>query len=180
MTTYRWPADMGGGEHEEYRPVSGADSTPPTGTVAFLRDGYLVCVAVGLLTEVKPPLPAEPPIGSVVTVDGEAAQRFEDNYEADNPEKHWASVGTTQRWTWAQVCGLGEVVLLIPDPFQTVTLPWGGTQSNDAERVVVDRYDAANVSLVLAGRATAWFPLDTAREVALALWAAADAKAAQW
>lgn len=59
-------------------------------------------------------------------------------------------------------------------------LPWKGTESNDSQPVVVDRYDAANVSLVLVGRATAWFPLDTAKEVALALWAAADAKAAQW
>ena len=73
---YKLPEALGGGELDEYRHVDGGTEAP-VGTVAFLVEGCIVAVARGLLTEVKPPLPEEPPFGAVVLdSDEQAWQRF--------------------------------------------------------------------------------------------------------
>lgn len=65
--------------------------------------GY-VDLPLAVLVEVTPSrLPPEPPVGSVVLFGGEAVQRFEDNELADDPSAHWASVGSTERYTWPRL-----------------------------------------------------------------------------
>jgi hypothetical protein len=116
MTTYRFPADLGGGEHEEYRPVAGADSTPPVGTVAFLLDGCLVCVACGLLTEVK----SEPPVGFYLATSKDGGQAVVENYGGD-----WYVGGVAGPGPWGPVRdNYDTFTRLVPDPFAVpVELP---------------------------------------------------------
>jgi hypothetical protein len=118
MTTYRFPADLGGGEHEEYRPVAGADSTPPVGTLAFLLDGCLVCVARGLLTEVKPP---EPPVGFYLATHKDGGQAVVERDGGD-----WYVGGVEGPGPWGPVRdNYDTFTRLVPDPFAVpVELPW--------------------------------------------------------
>lgn len=46
---YRFPKHLGGGIREEHDTAEA-----PIGTVAFMFDGHLVCVARGLLTHIPP------------------------------------------------------------------------------------------------------------------------------
>jgi hypothetical protein len=120
--TYQLPEALGAGEYEEYRHVSGGTEAPH-GTVAFLINGCLVCVAAALLVEVVPPLPEEPPVGSVVL---------------DRHDRAWQNVACGRGDWCCTVDDLGAdweelnqehgpLTRLIPAPVvEPVTLPWHG------------------------------------------------------
>lgn len=77
MTRYQLPAALGGGEMDEYRHVDGGTEAP-IGTVAFLVNGCIVAIARALLTELPPPIPAEPEPGAYL-IGGVLAVRFRED-----------------------------------------------------------------------------------------------------
>ncbi len=175
---YQFPDGLGGGVHQaltEYSSKAGDDWR-----LRFVLPNIgLVDVPASALVEVPPPLPPEPPVESVVLVGGEAAQRFEDN--PNYPGTPWAGVGSGQRYSWAQLCTLGgwhgdpvvAPVLLVPAP-EPVELPWT-TRDTDDYNVEVDASDKQ----VYVTASAAYMTPDQAREMARALWTAADAAEAQ-
>jgi hypothetical protein len=180
MTRYRLPDELGGGEYEaltDFRSKAGDGwrhrfNVPGVG---------LVDVPTECLIEVRPPLPPEPPVGAVVLFGGEAVQRFEDNELADDASAHWASVGTTDRWTWARLVEIGGTLVHLASAPEPVALPWS---CYDAE--VSQTHDEVEgpgrhvyVSTKPARYGYAHLKPAEAREMARALWTAADAVEAQ-
>ena len=114
MARYRLPEALGGGECIFY-----AKGYAPGCVIVELVDvapGLRVEIEEVALTEVKPPLPPEPPNG-VVYIEGWGYwQKFSGFWE-----------GTVSRKcnSWADVCALGTPVRLVPDPFaEPVEHPW--------------------------------------------------------
>lgn len=100
MALYIVPGPLGGQELELLGTYGGFDNFKwplAENLSAQLR------LPAGLAKPVKPPLPEEPPVGTVVLVGGEACQRFDVPYEE---KMVWASVGAVDRWTWVQLCDL--------------------------------------------------------------------------
>lgn len=176
MARYKLPDALGGGEvtlrekDQRYGPDRYVRVQVGEGDEAFTVD-----LLRGLLIQVD--LPEEPPIGAVVMVDGEACQHFDLGDDNDSA-KCWASVGSTERWSWVQLCDLalpGEPMRLVPAAAsEPVVLPWvygpvgvslkpnglGGSP----HKVAVDV--RGNQAQVVAG---------AARDMARALTTAADA-----
>lgn len=162
---YRLPEALGGGEYEEYLRADGSTGAP-VGTVAFVENGALFCVARALLTEVKPP---EPPVGSLVHL-----ASYHGVYE--RLDRGWASMKDGGAYGWGELLLLNSgdtPVRLVPDPFaEPVELPWcingGPDWSAMVSRSIRSDY-AARVA------AEADLTADEARAMARALWATADA-----
>jgi hypothetical protein len=110
VTRYRLPDVLGGGELDRWHTVEA-----PVGTIAFIVNGHLVCVAVKLLTEVEPPLPPEPPVGSVVLDrKGHAWQAV--GPEFDDIPAAWYCTHDTMDQTWAELnAEHGPLTLLVPE-----------------------------------------------------------------
>lgn len=170
MTTYRLPEAFGGGEMEEHRKVSGGTEAP-TGTVAFLLDGCLVCVAKALLTEVKPPLPAEPAVGSFVHL-----ASYYGVYE--RVDRGWLNAGDAAgnalEWDTLIRLNSGDApVRLVPDPFaEPVEVPW---EHEDREGYVMGVYEPTRPwSAARVGRDDYCADLTpgACRDMARALWRA--------
>lgn len=176
MTRYRLPEALGGGEYEEYVHLDGGTEAP-VGTVAFLEDGVLFCVGRGLLTEVKAPLPSEPPVGAFVHL----ASYF-GVYE--RVDRGWISAnepsgGAAHEWEALRRLNSGDApVRLLPEPFTgpVVALPW---ESHGVEVKQTTNGlglgDHVFVSTKGASYGFAQVKPAEARDMARALWAAADA-----
>ena len=171
MPRYRLPDALGGEEMDDLE-----EAGAPIGTVAFILEGHLVCVARGLLTEVEPPLPPEPPVGSVVRAQApgrESGGRWVFEHTDDGV---WYTTAHDRPYEWRDLRA-GAPVLLVPDPFgEPVELPW---RCNGVE-VQQTRSDTGPGHLVHVSTKGASYgfdhlPPDRAREMARALWAAANA-----
>lgn len=174
---YRLPESLGGGEFEafiDYHRVGelGADfvrfDVPGVGLVDIERGG---------LTEVKPPLPPEPPIGSVVR---DKNGRVWVSLQGPTPYVWQSTVGGKERWA-DLVAGRGPLTLLVPDPFaEPVELPYTlsvGHHTKVRISAPVSRIGPiVALSLASGGRfVSPDMAPATARDLARALWAAADA-----
>lgn len=170
MSRYKMPEVLGGGEFEEHPRGTPTAAEAPSGTVAFLINGCLVCVAAGLLTAVKPPLPEEPPVGSFVLVTVQSKVLHRRN---DAGIDWWDYLGKC--WlTWAQVCELGTPVRLVPAP-EPVELPWA--YHRDSKSIVIVRLGSINSSCPVRIDTRddyEYVSADAAREMARALNTAAD------
>jgi len=171
MTRYRLPEALGGGEMEEYRKVSGGTEAP-TGTVAFLLDGCLICVAKSLLAEVAPPLPEEPPAGSAVAVGSYVYQRSD--AERDN---HWLVTGAVFGSSWAELCsGAEPPVRLVPDPLAgPMELPWEHVDREGYDIGVYESQRQWAAARVGQGEHCADLTAEACRTMARSLCGAADA-----
>jgi hypothetical protein len=162
MPRYRLHDALGGEEMDDLE-----EAGAPIGTVAFILEGHLVCVARGLLTEVKPPLPPELPVGLYQDANGQVWQH----------ESNWWGPGAEVATDWENAHRHGPFTRLVPDPFaEPVTLPW---RCNGVE-VQQTRSDTGPGHLVHVSTKNASYgfdhlPPDRAREMARALWAAANA-----
>lgn len=170
MTRYRLPDALGGGEVDVLH--------------GFARDdGRLDCDVVGVgvitvparaLVEVKPPLPDEPAHPTPGNL-----SYFVDRYGVawHNSIHHdqWQSSGGRPNLSWGDLwLNAGPLTRLVPDPFaEPVELPWR-RKFDDSSDLVVDRSKASNRAVYvdgLYGHITA----EEARDMARALWTAADA-----
>jgi len=119
---YKLPEALGGGEYEaltDYRSKAGDDWR-----FRFrIPDVGLVDVPAESLTEVKPPLPPEPPVGSVVLDQNGRVWQSRAGRPGPDSVSQWQSVmGGQQPWTYV---GTLKPTLLVPDPFaEPVELPW--------------------------------------------------------
>lgn len=139
MKTYLWPKVLGGGEHEEYRHVTG-ETEAPLGTVAFLVDGKLVCIAVSLLTEVNPQ--PEPGFYALSYKDGS-------KLVAERDGDSWYIAGTHGSVPWGAVrSDLASIARLVPAP-EPVELPWERIDT-DGDRLMIDPTPAAGLLSVTA------------------------------
>lgn len=133
-----------------------------------------VVLPVASLTEVKPELPPEPPVDSVVRVGGWGGWVL-DRHE----EGKWYTTGDEFPWSWEKVCAKGTPVLLVEPP-EPVTLPWtsNGVQ---VQQTTDDGRPGMNVfvSTKTASYGYAHLKPADAREMARALWTAADLAEAQ-
>lgn len=123
---YRLHSALGGGEYDD-----AGDRT--IGTVGFQFDGIegLVYLPRKVLTEVKPPLPPEPPVGSVVLVGADPAHDARSGLVSGLVSRRygagWSTPGddSGEFATWTEVCDGGPPVLLVPDPLaEAPELPW--------------------------------------------------------
>jgi hypothetical protein len=168
--TYRLPVSLGGATLAEHRRVDGSTEAPP-GTVAFLLNGCLVCVARGLLTQVEPALPPpEPPVGSVVrcVVQGvsHAVERLDD--ETPHPSDPWYP--RLFGWlSWADVNAEGTPVLLVPDPAAGADTGGRFPDTSDAPRALVGLLKNGGVRLVVVDSHDESASVDLSREVTEAL-----------
>jgi hypothetical protein len=176
-TRYRLPEALGGGECRVLNPPSG-NGVYVRVTLGEGDEAFTIDIDRNLLTEIREPLPEEPPFGAVVMVDGEACQHFDTPYEE---ELVWAIVGSPKRISWVQLCDLalpGEPTRLIPDPFaEPVELPWKNGHGVEVSQTRTDTgmSDQVYVSTKYASYGFAHVGPDVARDMARALWAAADA-----
>jgi hypothetical protein len=176
---YRLPEALGGGEYDEHRRPDGSMEAP-VGNVAFLENGCLFTVALALLAKVEPPLPPEPPHGSIVRVSpgGGVFERGAGDV--------WfrREINSNLGYDWGHLCGEGAPVRLVPDPAAGVELPWRGNGNGATSWVAVgDWGDAESINpdlipLLVASGGRLTTPVltpATARAMAAALLAAADA-----
>jgi hypothetical protein len=99
----------------------------------WAREGEFVDVSVDLadgsgcvnltlhrswLTSVKPPLPPEPPVGTVVLAADGVYQRHAAATEYDEPFDSWFTPGSKVMYRWSELCRLRPPVRLIPEPTQ--------------------------------------------------------------
>ncbi len=178
MTRYKLPEVLGGGEHESVG-THGA-------MVGFELDGVTgrLWLTTTDLTEVKPPLPPEPPVGTFAyaVVDdlncGETVLHRRSETGID-----WLDL-RRQRWfTWADICSWPIVpVLLVPAP-EPVELPWTGGASL-GHAVSLGRLGAREPLLQITRKdgssaASCHLGADDLRALARAAWTAADQAEAQ-
>lgn len=177
MTTWKFPDVLGGEEHDEHERVSGGTEAP-IGTVAFHINGCLVCVAIALLTEVKPTLTPEPPNDSAVRV-GRQIYRRDDlaAYNTEGSTANWYGAGFTAPNTWADLCTQSAPdgpVLLVPAP-PVVELPWTAECANGNGTIQIQALDDdEQIPVVLPGAGTVYLARSDARTGAYALLAAAE------
>ncbi len=170
MTWYKLPEALGGGEHEAVAEHGDDRAFELVGVRDWLW------LHVGDLTEVKPPFPPEPPVGSVVIDnDGDAWQR---NPEAakTQPGTEWVSAMGIDPTSWAYLNEThGPITRLVRYPFaESVALP----QQNGIIVVDLDPRGLGGNGLPAVSvqlRSTQhYITADVARKTARALWAAAD------
>lgn len=179
ITRYRLPESLGGCEATvvEVDPALQLGGFPAhvlrtdTGTwlVAQQRD----------LTEVKPPLPPEPPHGAIVHVQhphgGFVAER-DDHAPNTTPPNYWWTTNEAGPIDWTDLAsGAERITKLVPDPFaEPVALPWS-EKSSFGTPLTVHTNGVHSVSVVVGG-SIAGLTRNVAREFARAIWwAAADA-----
>jgi hypothetical protein len=166
---YRLPEELVG--------VDYAASSIQGGVATFEIPGVgRVMLPAESLTEVAPPLPPEPPVGSVVRAQApgrESGGRWVFEHTDDGV---WYTTAHDRPYEWRDLRA-GAPVLLVPDPFgEPVELPW---RCNGVE-VQQTRSDTGPGHLVHVSTKGASYgfdhlPPDRAREMARALWAAANA-----
>lgn len=124
-TRYRLPDELGGHPVTVVQPHV-ADSGMRDVIVQLDGESFPAALPMTLLVEVVPPLPPEPPVGSIVAA----------GY-ADNPlpiyrrwDEGWYAVGLQDGYSgWAEICALSmeragvAPRLLVPAP-EPVELPW--------------------------------------------------------
>lgn len=117
MTRYRLPRNLGAHEVEIISgPLQGEVTVYPLG---FPRNTRIELLFADLEEIPPPPLPAEPPFMRIVLVfksgdeHGTLYRRHEDG---------WCLVGHVELLplTWAELCSMGEVVVLGPDFFWSI------------------------------------------------------------
>lgn len=110
---YQLPEDLGG---DECVLLPGTVTLQDLPAVKVKTDGgrYLIVQTFDLTPiPVKPKLPEEPPVNSVVVVSGEGGRLrlvFTRGYTG------WMLAGEDRWFTWAEVCKFGTPTLLVPDP----------------------------------------------------------------
>jgi hypothetical protein len=139
---YKLPEALGGGEFDD-----AGDWT--IGTVAFRFDGIegLVYLPRALLTEVRPPLPEEPPVGTVVRalLPDEDEQWVFERLGRRTDGKDWGAAGRDEAFAWADLNVRATPVVLVPDPFaEPVALPW----SKHLDQSVINVLDSNGKVLV--------------------------------
>lgn len=165
---YRLPEALGGGECTIVERDPALTLMGKPAHVVMTEDGTYVVVQTGTLTKVKLPLPEEPPIGSV--------GRCDEGYIHIRQGRSWTNHDDVPA-TWSEVYSHG-FTLLVPDPFaEPVELPWGGSHGLKVSQTHTDSGpgDKVYVSTKGASYGFAHVKPSLAREMARALWAAADA-----
>lgn len=175
MTTYKMPQVLGGGEVEATEEWGGCAGGRPE----YQIGGITVLMPPGMpLEAVKPPLPAEPPVGGVVRADFKAQDMLDieswvfEHGEIPAPNGNsWCGAGRDEAFSWAQICELGTPVRLVPAP-EPVNLPW--ECRDDANNgVLVEESDVRRGQIYVDAENAHILPAD-AREMARALNTAAD------
>lgn len=181
MTTYRLPDALGGGEVETV-------SAPVVvmGTPVRIEGGEVLLVPMSLLEEVEEVVD-EPGPGYYLAVEGDSeAPPFVAEHEAGYG---WHIAGHSRGFTWQELRAEWPSLTfteLVPDPFaEPVELPWVGVaqkfSSIGPAEVSVELFEQPGLRFMV--RITArpfgdgeWrLSWPRAREMARALWAAADA-----
>ncbi len=169
MTVYKLPEWMGGltcklHTHWDESGTSTVDVDAPGGAST-----HRLTVPRLLLTEVKPPLPEEPPVGAIVLDrDGDAWAR------KDQGDKPWECGGLDADWEHLNN-RYGPLVRMVPDPLASAPeLPFAlGSCERSA---MVSVLDGNRVSLAIENE---WYTPDEAERIGLAaLRAAHEARAA--
>lgn len=188
-TRYTLPLEMGGYECEIIGGLAkDGNRVQCEFEVVSLGVTALLTLPFRLLTPVKPPLPAEPPEGSLVacgiglrrTNPLPIARRWADGWEfyAGGPDEHdgsWRAVVS-----FARAHSGSDPVLLVPDPFaEPVQLPWQVMTVHDDARVLVYPSDQGDgtvcFDVTAGGRCNmAELTVADAREFCRAVWAAAN------
>jgi hypothetical protein len=166
MTTYRLPEVLGGAEAEL---IQWNDKHYPS-FASLDIGGVVVIVPQEHLTEVKPPLPPEPEKPAYVV------DRTEHVWQ--RRRTGWQCITGGQQ-SWADLWrDFGPLSRLVPDPFaEPVELPWRLRGVEVRQGVHSDGGPGGLVAIRRPGggaSAQALAPCE-AREMARALWAAADA-----
>jgi hypothetical protein len=176
MTRYKLPEELGGGE------VEISKQTPGSTHYCWRILGHSVVLPYEILTEIPPPIPAEPEPGAYLI--GEVlCVRWSVEEEPDN---HWYLGGSGHRaltWThvWEAVGGPDvEIIPLVPRAsLPEVELPWREPSVYGFAAQVAKRSDGINVSVWGPGTpdrlllSDATLDRDSARSMAAALLAAA-------
>jgi len=189
VTRYRLPEALGGGEVEGRLIRTGVSVGVGSWPVILAQVEGIgeISVPVSAVTEVKPPLPKEPPNFSTVRIGSRAYVR----YDLLPDELNW--YGSHGRNSWAELVAKSmestgfPPVVLVPDPLaEPVKLPWHAVDPHSYHRVQVRVSDAdfaedgapprQTVAWVAAGHTHAGSHISApvARDMARALWAAAD------
>jgi len=115
MARYVLPAELGGGEVE----ATNESYSGLPHLVAFDVDDRVVVVHRELLTSVKPPLPPEPPVGSIVRCD-------EGYIHIRQSGRGWTGHDADRFTSWPLICrDCDGAVPLVPDPLVGAPeLPW--------------------------------------------------------
>lgn len=145
MTTYRLPAELGGIEvrNAGMRGDGRLILVPVAPELAELD--WEFCLDQGALTEVKPPLPPEPPVRTVVLDrEGDAWIR---NASEDRP---WACFDLSADWKHLND-RYGPVTVMVPDPVASAPeLPFSLDSCNVVATVAVDRDNAGTFVAICA------------------------------
>lgn len=168
---YRLPEVLGGGE------VEAANDEPGYPKVGFDLPGVTgrLWLDRGDVTEVKAPLPEEPPNGSVVIADGDAFLRVDHGDEA-----RWWRTGSLGGQSWTRICKADPNPRLLVEAPEPVTLPWVAICQTDTESLRIDGADSdGHVPVIIPGVGTVYLNSANARTGARALWTAADQAEAQ-
>jgi hypothetical protein len=179
MSRYKLPDVLGGGEcvfHSKgYQDgcwiVELVDTMP----------GMRLELESSALTEVEPPLPDEPPVGSFVAAgtNGNLLPLYRRWREG------WMAVESLEDATWPEICAESQEragrspVRLVPAP-EPVELPWTGSDADgddDGRKIHVDCMLGLTLIRVVSGQDAIGIALDVAglRELARAVTTAADA-----
>jgi hypothetical protein len=169
---YRLPEVLGGGEVEVVQVEIPVQLRGYPSDMVRASDGTELVMQRRHLTVVEPPLPPEPPVGSVVrvTIGGESRVFTHLNEDVALTLGGWRDARTWTDWSW--LCEYGPV-LLVPDPFaESVELPWSPGKGT---WVVWPLDDGDEVSVSVPGGKHYGLSLADARAMARALWSAANA-----
>ena len=172
---YRLPEVLGGGECTVVERDPALTLMGKPAHVVMTEDGTYVVVQTGTLTVV---MPEEPPNLTVLRA-GTAVYQRDDGLGRDvgSTRSWWWMAGRAQSTDWPSIARL-EFVRLVPDPFaEPVELPWGGSHGLKVSQTHTDSGpgDKVYVSTKGASYGFAHVKPSLAREMARALWAAADA-----
>lgn len=185
MTTYRLPDALGGGEVEIVTPAW-ADKAIVCEVALVSDPSVRVTLARRLLVEVTPPLPPEPLTGYYLLKENSAAPLFVAEHEQDYGQ--WYVAGHEKAFSWSELCAHWpslSFTRLVPDPFaEPVELPWVGVaqkfSSIGPAEVSVELCEQPGLRFLVRVAARPFgdgewrLSWPRAREMARALWAAAD------
>ena len=171
MSSYKLPDILGGGVVKVLHGMAREDDLVD----CVLSDGSHLVLPLRRLTKVEDPLPEEPPVGSVVRaqlVDEDEPWMWQRTTPTIGYGAGWYAAGLGMCFEWAALCTRGTPVLLVPAP-EPVELPWRG-ESNGTRPIAVTQR-SINTVRVDVGRDEGFnIEAATARDMARALWTAAD------
>lgn len=171
MTRYKLPAVLGLAECVFHS--AGHDEGNWIVELTDVVPGMRLELPASMLTEVKPPLPEEPPVGAVLLdYSGTAWQRF-----TVLGGTNWNSTGDDPNvTTWEGLQDEGPLTHLVPDPFaEPVELPWEHKDRDGYSMGVYESQRPWAAARVGCGDHCADLTPDACREMANALVTAADA-----